>query len=100
MCDQFILPGTLVICVDDRFPPQVWEWCNEVPRRGDLYTVKQICGTLHGVTNAFGIGLVLNELNNPGKHGGQVSFDIKRFRSFEGELLALSEPDEERPNDE
>lgn len=79
-------PGQFVVCIDDRFPPQVWEWCNQIPKVGERYTVHRLSWSPDGVTGEFGMALVLFELDNPTPRGGQVAFNIQRFKPYEEEL--------------
>ncbi len=78
--------GSLVVCIDDRFPPQVWDWCIEVPRRGSLYTVKSITRAPDGVTGIYGVGIALNEIDNSCLPRGGGLFNISRFRPYEEEV--------------
>ena len=77
--------GSLVVCINDRFPPQVWEWCRVVPRLGHRYTVRKIKWAPDGVTGQFNLSVILEELDNPCPTGGQVSFNIRRFKPWENQ---------------
>lgn len=80
-----IVPGSLVICINDDFPVQVWDYAREVPRKGNVYTVKEIAPGRNPVTKVSGPGLVLFELDNPWPRPDsqtQVRFSIWRFREY------------------
>ena len=40
--------GTRVICIDGKFDPFVWEFVDEVPVKGGIYTVSGICFEANG----------------------------------------------------
>ena len=35
--------GTRVLCIDGKFDPFVWEYVDEVPVEGGIYTIREIC---------------------------------------------------------
>lgn len=77
--------GQRVLCIDGKFHPLVWEFVNEVPLDGQIYTVRTIrFHTRHQITGAPGPGLALMEI--PGRlpgSGKEVSWDIARFKPLE-----------------
>ena len=75
--------GSKVVCVDDRFPIQILEWASNIPRRGGIYTVRQIKIAPDGTTGIMGKALLLWELDNSLPSGGEVSFAIERFRELQ-----------------
>lgn len=86
--------GSMVECMDDRFPPQVYDWGGDLPRRGRRYTVRRIMNARDGNTGEMGLAYVLNELNNPLPNGRQLGFSTWRFREYLEEYAesdALSE---------
>jgi hypothetical protein len=80
-----IVPGSLVICINDNFPVLVWDYAREIPRKGNVYTVKDVGPGRDPVTRVSGPGLVLFELDNPWPRPDskiQVRFSIWRFREY------------------
>jgi hypothetical protein len=86
MSNNPISIDSLVICVDDRFPPQASDWLSEYPVKGRIYSVKRLVNAPHFISGVFGPCLVLNELNNPMPNGSQGSFFAYRFKLYEEEL--------------
>ena len=78
-------PGQRVLCIDGKFHPLVWDFVNEVPLDGQIYTVRAIrFHTRHQITGVPGPGLALMEI--PGRlpgSGKEVSWDIARFKPLE-----------------
>jgi hypothetical protein len=57
-------PGQRVLCIDGKFPPSVWDWVNEVPLEGEVYTVAWIRARGHDkVTGKIGPALALKEVS-------------------------------------
>lgn len=73
-----IEPGSRVLCVNDKFPGQIFSYANNLPRKGEVYTVAEIGRGRNPLTGVRGIGLILHELDNPWKQW-QVQFCITRF---------------------
>ena len=40
--------GTRVLCIDGKFDPFVWEFVDEVPVEGGIYTISGICFEANG----------------------------------------------------
>ena len=40
--------GTRVVCIDGKFNPFVWQFVDEVPVEGGIYTVSEICFEANG----------------------------------------------------
>jgi hypothetical protein len=79
MIDFF--PGQRVLCIDDKFHPSVWEYVNEVPLEGEVYTVAWIReGGPNNVTGKIGPALALKEVcgSLPGVRG-EVCWIVERF---------------------
>ncbi len=78
-------PGQRVLCIDGKFHPLVWEFVNEVPLDGRIYTVRAIrFHTRHQITGVPGPGLAFMEI--PGRlpgSGKEVSWDTARFKPLE-----------------
>lgn len=74
-------PGQRVLCIDGKFHPSVWEYVNEVPREGEVYTVRHIrLGGYDNVTGQPGPALALQEITGslPGCKG-EVCWIVRRF---------------------
>ncbi len=56
-------PGQRVLCIDGKFHPSVWDWVNEVPLEGEVYTVAWIRPRgRDNVTGKIGPALALDEI--------------------------------------
>jgi hypothetical protein len=74
-------PGQRVLCIDGKFHPTVWEWVNEVPIEGEIYTVERVRAIgRDNVTGKFGPALALIEISGrlPGCRS-EVCWVIRRF---------------------
>ena len=74
-------PGQRVLCIDGKFHPSVWDWVNEVPLEGEVYTVAWIRARGEDkVTGKIGPALALKEVSGtlPGVKG-VVCWCIWRF---------------------
>jgi len=77
--------GTIVQCIDDRYPEKVYEWGFNTPKLGEYYTIREIC-------NSGKIGLLLVEVVNPKMSGtingkpvfAEPQWIASRFREVEG----------------
>ena len=57
-------PGQRVICIDGKFHPLAWEYVNEVPIEGEIYTVAWIRAEgRDAVTGQLGPALALKEVS-------------------------------------
>ena len=57
-------PGQRVLCINGKFHPSVWDWVNEVPLEGEVYTVAWIRARGHDkVTCKIGPALALKEVS-------------------------------------
>jgi hypothetical protein len=57
-------PGQRVLCIDGKFHPSVWDWVNEVPLEGEVYTVAWIRERgRDNVTGKIGPALALGEIS-------------------------------------
>jgi len=96
--------GMRVACIDDRFPKWVVEFYDQLPVKGSIYTIREVClrrETLRGSESAT-IALLLEELHNakdPTHSGGEeLAFKSERFAPLEEEEmeeheeLVLAEP--------
>ncbi len=79
-----IFPGQLVVCIDGNFHPTVWEWVNEVPIEGRIYTVRTVMrNNRHAVTGKIGPGLSLVEIPGRMGRGREVFWLLERFRPLD-----------------
>lgn len=75
-------PGQRVICINDRFAPDVWEWTNRVPTEGEIYTVSAVVRCPHRLTGEYGGGLRLVEIDTemPGADAApRMNWAVSRF---------------------
>ncbi len=82
--------GQRVICIDDVFPAQFFEWGSFTPAAGEIYTVRAIHWSQNPGTGRKGLGVHLEEIVNPTMDGAEVYFAVERFRPLE-EQDALEE---------
>ena len=78
--NEFCL-GQRVLCIDGTFHPSVWEYVNEVPIEGEVYTVRSIrLGGYDNVTGQPGPAIALEEVSGslPGCKG-EVCWIVRRF---------------------
>lgn len=86
---------TKVVCVDDSFPPGINDIYNALPRKGALYTVRDIIPAQDAALKPT-TAILLHELrNNPNKHGIEPAFQLWRFREPTAEELEESEKESE-----
>jgi hypothetical protein len=85
--------GMRVACIDDRFPKWVTEFYDQLPVKGSIYTIREVClrrETLRGSESAT-IALLLEELHNasdPTHSGGEeLAFKSERFAPLEEEEM-------------
>lgn len=77
--------GTIVQCIDDRYPEKVYACGFNTPKLGEYYTIREIC-------NSGKIGLLLVEVVNPKMNGtingkpifAEPQWIASRFREVEG----------------
>jgi hypothetical protein len=82
MTDFF--PGQRVVCIDGNFHPTVWEWVNEVPIEGSIYTVRRVMAhNRHAVTGKVGPGVSLVEIPGRIGRGREVFWVMERFRPLD-----------------
>lgn len=83
--------GQKVACVDDSFPAGVNDIFNALPRKGRVYTVRDIVpGQTWDLKGTCAVMLV--ELENlPNRHGIEPGFAVHRFRELTPDELAAIE---------
>lgn len=78
--NEFCL-GQRVLCIDGTFHPSVWEYVNEVPIEGEVYTVRSIrLGGFDNVTRQPGPAIALEEISGslPGCKK-EICWIVRRF---------------------
>jgi len=73
-------PGQRVLCIDGKFHPSVWEFVNEVPIEGEVYTIRFIRNGPETITGQNGPALALEEI--PGRlptSKNEVCWIVRRF---------------------
>jgi hypothetical protein len=81
-----MVKGQKVVCINDTFPPYVLGLYKQLPKKGDVYTVREVFlgreKVVKGGESAT-VGLLLEELKNPPDpfHQGQqeLGFSSERF---------------------
>ena len=76
--------GTRVVCIDGKFDPFVWEFVDEVPVEGGIYTVSGICFEANGwETGNVAPGFFFEEIPEglPGLES-RVCWEAQRFDPF------------------
>ncbi len=68
--------GQKVRCITGRFPVQVLDWGSNLPRKGEVYTIRVIAPVPSAITGQIGAGFLLEELKNP---DDRLHFDSNRF---------------------
>ena len=73
-------PGQRVLCIDGKFHPSVWEFVNEVPIEGEVYTVRFVRNGPETITGKYGPALALEEISGrlPGCNN-EVCWIVRRF---------------------
>lgn len=74
------MPNQKVVCVDDHFPLGIEKLYQALPKRDNIYTVRDIVPGV-SVEGAEGeVAIYLMELLNPeNKHGIEYGFNAERF---------------------
>jgi hypothetical protein len=76
-------PSEKVVCVDDKFPPDIRDYFNALPVKGRIYTVRDIVGGLNWDLSQT-VAVLLHELkNHPNEHGIEPGFAPHRFALME-----------------
>jgi hypothetical protein len=72
--------GQRVLCIDGKFHPSVWEFVNEVPIEGEVYTIRFIRNGPEKITGIHGPALALEEISGrlPGCKT-EVCWIVRRF---------------------
>lgn len=91
-------PGARVTCINDRFPTGINDIMNALPRKGSVYTVRDIVpGVTFGMNET--ISIYLEELvNRPNQHGIEPGFHCSRFREAKPHEIKKAEASCQQPN--
>jgi hypothetical protein len=83
--------NTKVVCINDRFPAGVNDIFNALPRKGTIYTVRDVVPAVDwGLQES--VAVYLQELKNrPNVHGIEPGFNCFRFRELTPEELFESQ---------
>ena len=75
--------NTKVVCVDDIFPDGINDIMSALPRKGSIYTVRDIVpGIEWGLAETAAV-LLVELVNRPNRHGIEPGFNPNRFREVE-----------------
>ena len=66
--------GQKVVCINDRFPQRILEWTSDLPREGQIYTIRSISRGKSLYTGESKLGFRLEELRE-----GHCGFFADRF---------------------
>lgn len=78
--------GSKVVCIDDTFPEWIGKFYNQLPKKGTVYTVRDMCPG-HNWRMEPEIAITLVELINPcSAKGPERGFNIERFADLEDSL--------------
>jgi hypothetical protein len=72
--------GMKVVCVDDRFSRGIWDWGEQLPKTGGIYTICKVLPCRDIYTGRCDIGLQFEELRN---YGDRLAFSVWRFKPLE-----------------
>jgi hypothetical protein len=93
-----MVSGTKVICVDDRFPPEILIYYTNLPLKDKVYTVRDVEVGVGLNGEAGEIAVTLAELANPVSEAPphrERGFKVERFRELEPEVEVAEEVEEE-----
>jgi len=72
--------GQRVVCIDDRFPPAIADWCDRLPIAGYVYTIRAIQPGHDSFTGRGNLGFLLEEIvNAKSAWGCEAGFCHYRF---------------------
>lgn len=93
-----MVSGTKVICVDDRFPPEILIYYTNLPLKDKVYTIRDVEVGIGLNGEAGEIAVTLVELANPVSEAPphrERGFKVERFRELEPEVEVAEEVEEE-----
>jgi hypothetical protein len=81
-----VVSGTKVICVDDRFPPEILIYYTNLPLKDKVYTIRDVEVGIGLNGEAGEIAVTLVEIANPVSEvppHRERGFKVERFRELE-----------------
>ena len=93
-----MVSGTKVICVHDRFPPEILIYYTNLPLKDKVYTIRDVEVGIGLNGEAGEIAVTLVELANPVSEvppHRERGFKVERFRELEPEVEVAEEVEEE-----
>jgi hypothetical protein len=85
-----VIKGQRVVCTNDTFTPAVRAIYQQLPRKGDTYTIREVFLGRERIVkggDSATVGLLLHELRNPQdpfhKGGEELGFSSERFAPLE-----------------
>jgi hypothetical protein len=93
-----VVSGTKVVCVDDRFPPEILIYYTNLPLKDKVYTIRDVEVGVGLNGEAGEIAVTLLELSNPVSEvppHRERGFKVERFRELEPEVEVAEERLEE-----
>lgn len=92
-----MVSGTKVVCVDDRFPPEIFIYYTNLPIKDNVYTIRDVEVGV-GINGEAGeIAVTLVEISNPVSKvppHRERGFKVERFRELEPEVEVEEEIEE------
>jgi hypothetical protein len=92
-----VVSGTKVVCVDDRFPPEIFIYYTNLPIKDKVYTIRDVEVGV-GINGEAGeIAVTLVEISNPVSKvppHRERGFKVERFRELEPEVEVEEEIEE------
>lgn len=89
--------GDKVVCINDKFPSWVPKLYQQLPTKGKVYTIREVClrrETLRGSESGT-IALLLQELLNPPDpthmEGEELAFRSERFAPLQEKAMEVEE---------
>ena len=92
-----MVSGTKVICVDDRFPPEIFIYYTNLPIKDKVYTIRDVEVGVGLNGEAGEIAVTLVEISNPVSKvppHRERGFKVERFRELEPEVEVEEEIEE------
>ena len=92
-----MVSGTKVVCVDDRFPPEIFIYYTNLPIKDKVYTIRDVEVGVGLNGEAGEIAVTLVEISNPVSKvppHRERGFKVERFRELEPEVEVEEEIEE------
>jgi hypothetical protein len=92
-----VVSGTKVICVDDRFPPEILIYYTNLPLKDKVYTIRDVEVGVGLNGEAGEIAVTLVEISNPVSEvppHRERGFKVERFRELEPQVEVEEEIEE------